>query len=236
MTASKESVNNTYPIFHIPKFFCSQTSQSLWRTVVLAVAVCLSPALPALSQTQKGKATFYSKRATGSRTSSGDRLHHDSLTCAHRTHPFGTMLKVTNPDNGKSVVVKVTDRGPFGRGRIIDLSWRAAKELGIISQGVAMVVVEPYNTTIVPFKPADTVELPELDFERTDRDYPTTPVWQEDDLLPAKPAKKAAERVPVRKEPAKADASKGDHGKVSDGHTKREQTGKEPAKKDKYRK
>ena len=92
---------------------------------------------------QTGKASFYSKRATGARTSNGERLHHDSLTCAHKTHPFGTLLKVTNPSNGKEVVVRVTDRGPFKRGRIIDLSWGAAKELGMLS-------------------------LPELDFEYTD--------------------------------------------------------------------
>ena len=55
---------------------------------------------------QKGKASYYSKRATGTRTSSGERLHHDSLTCAHRTHPFGTMLKVTNLQNGKNVLVR----------------------------------------------------------------------------------------------------------------------------------
>ncbi len=128
--------------------------------------------------TQRGKASYYSKRATGARTSSGERLHHDSLTCAHRTHPFGTKLKVTNPANGQSVVVKVTDRGPFGRGRIIDLSWRAAKELGILSQGVAMVSVEPVDTTIVPFRPSDTVELPELDFN-TNRMEGIRPAWHE---------------------------------------------------------
>ena len=93
----------------------------------------LSTSLTALGQIQSGKATFYSKRATGSRTANGERLHHDSLTCAHRTYPFGTMLKVYNPANGRSVIVRVTDRGPFVRGRIIDLSWRAAKELDIIA-------------------------------------------------------------------------------------------------------
>lgn len=132
---------------------------------------------------QQGKATYYSKRATGAKTSSGERIHHDSLTCAHRTFPFGTMLKVTNPFNGKSVVVRVTDRGPFKRGRIIDLSWRAAKEIDILNHGVAMVVVEPYNMTIVPFKPVETVELPELDFENTSIDFELKPIWQQQ-LLP----------------------------------------------------
>ena len=99
---------------------------------------------------QTGKASFYSKRATGARTSNGEKLHHDSLTCAHKTHPFGTLLKVTNPSNGKEVVVRVTDRGPFKRGRIIDLSWGAAKELGMLSQGVAMVKVEVVEKLHVP--------------------------------------------------------------------------------------
>ena len=119
---------------------------------------------------QRGKASYYSKRATGARTSSGERLHHDSLTCAHRTHPFGTLLKVSNPANGKSVIVKVTDSGPFGRGRIIDLSWRAAKELGMLAQGVAMVTVEVADDIVVPFKPKDEKRtLPELDFERNEQ-------------------------------------------------------------------
>ena len=128
---------------------------------------------------QKGKASYYSKKATGARTSSGERLHHDSLTCAHRTHPFGTMLKVTNPKNGKSAVVKVTDRGPFGRGRIIDLSWRAAKELGMLAQGVAMVLVEVADDIVVPFKAKEEKRnLPELDFERNEQgDDPLHPNW-----------------------------------------------------------
>ncbi len=91
---------------------------------------------------QHGKASYYSKRATGARSASGQRIHHDSLTCAHRYYPFGTKLKVTNLRNGKSAIVEVIDRGPFGRGRIIDLSWEAAKEIGMIAQGVATVKVE----------------------------------------------------------------------------------------------
>ena len=74
---------------------------------------------------------------------------------------------MTNPSNGKEVVVRVTDRGPFKRGRIIDLSWGAAKELGMLSQGVAMVKVEVVEKLHVPYKP-DPLSLPELDFEYTD--------------------------------------------------------------------
>lgn len=129
---------------------------------------------------QKGKASFYSKKITGSRTSSGERLHHDSLVCAHRTYPFGTKLKVTNPANGKEVIVRVIDRGPFRKGRIIDLSWRAAKELGMLQQGVAMVKVEKYvENKGIPFK--QETELPELDYEVTNRGDGITPAWQEKD-------------------------------------------------------
>ena len=127
---------------------------------------------------QKGKATFYSKRATGARTANGERLHHDSLTCAHRTYPFGTLLRVKNPANGKEVVVRVTDRGPFVRGRIIDLSWRAAKELGIIAAGVAMVEIEKVTTQNgVPFRQTDDdTQLPDFEITPSSTLYDE---WQE---------------------------------------------------------
>lgn len=133
-----------------------------------------------VGQTQRGKATFYSKRATGARTASGERLHHDSLTCAHRTYPFGTLLKVTNLSNDKQVIVRVTDRGPFSRGRIIDLSWGAAKELGIIAQGVATVKVELYrDANGIPYRPDDSIDLPEMDFEITEAGYSIIDDWKE---------------------------------------------------------
>ena len=65
----------------------------------------LTVSLTVLGQIQVGKASYYSKRATGRMTASGDRLHHDSLTCAHRSYPFGTLLQVTNPSNGRMIVV-----------------------------------------------------------------------------------------------------------------------------------
>lgn len=118
---------------------------------------------------QKGKASYYSKRATGAKTASGERLHHDSLTCAHRTHAFGTLLKVTNLDNKQSVVVRVTDRGPFVRGRIIDLSWGAAKELGMLAKGIATVEVEPFlmpdDNIIIPLRPtAREIRVPSFEW------------------------------------------------------------------------
>ena len=117
---------------------------------------------------QSGKASFYSKRATGSRTANGERLHHDSLTCAHRSYPFGTLLRVTNVLNNKQVIVHVNDRGPFSRGRIIDLSWGAAKEIGMIASGIVPVTVEKLNETNVPFLPDDDPTLPKFEFELAD--------------------------------------------------------------------
>ncbi len=140
---------------------------AIWATF------CLTPCF---AQKQHGKASFYSKRATGARTASGQKLHHDSLTCAHRFYPFGTHLKVTNLSNNKSVVVKVIDRGPFGRGRIIDLSWAAAKEIGMLSQGVATVKVELQENPI-PMRPEDP-KLPQIDFEVTETDYTFTNNWK----------------------------------------------------------
>lgn len=140
------------------------------RTTISVILATISLAF-VCAQTQRGKASYYSKRSTGARTSSGERLHHDSMTCAHRTYPFGTPLRVTNERNGKQVVVRVTDRGPHGRGRIIDLSYGAARQLGILDQGVAVVKVERVNTSHVPFK-LDPEELPEIDFEVTEYELP----------------------------------------------------------------
>lgn len=131
---------------------------------------------PCYAQKQHGKASFYSKKSTGARTASGQKLHHDSLTCAHRFYPFGTHLKVTNLSNDKSVVVKVIDRGPFGRGRIIDLSWAAAKEIGMLSQGVATVKVELIENPI-PMRP-ESPKLPHIDFEVTETDFNFTNSWK----------------------------------------------------------
>lgn len=101
------------------------------------------------------------------------------MTCAHRTYPFGTKLKVTNPSTGKIVFVRVTDRGPYGRGRIIDLSWGAAKALGMLSQGVATVIVEQADETIVPFRPSDDKTAMEFDYGSSDVSDGLHPSWKE---------------------------------------------------------
>jgi len=81
----------------------------------------------------------------GGRTASGERSPPNGLTAAHRSLPFGTMVRVTNPRNGNTVVVRINDRGPFGRGRIIDLTPAAGKQLGFSSGviPVGLVIIEP---------------------------------------------------------------------------------------------
>jgi len=135
--------------------------------------------LPCNAQKQHGKASYYSKKATGSRAASGQKIHHDSLTCAHRYYPFGTILKVTNMSNNKSVNVKVIDRGPFGRGRIIDLSWAAAKEIGMLAQGVASVKVELMDNPVIPYRPEET-KLPRIEFDMAESDYDFPEKWKKE--------------------------------------------------------
>ncbi len=112
----------------------------LKQTILLLATLFSFIITPALAQNH-GDATYYGNRFHGRRTSDGSRYHKDSLTCAHRTLPFGTLLKVRNVKNGREVVVKVTDRGPFRKGGIVDLSMAAAKEIGMVAQGVARVEV-----------------------------------------------------------------------------------------------
>ncbi len=92
--------------------------------------------------TQTGKASYYADKFDGRKTASGETFRQNALTAAHPSLPFGTRLKVTNMANGKTVKVRVNDRGPFAKGRIIDLSKKAAKRLGMISTGVATVEIK----------------------------------------------------------------------------------------------
>lgn len=100
--------------------------------IIMMIVTCLS----IWSQTEKGKATYYSKSFNGARTASGERMNNDDMVCAHKKYPFGTLLKVTNLKNGKSVVVRVIDRGPYRAGMIVDLSYKAAQALDMIRSGV----------------------------------------------------------------------------------------------------
>jgi rare lipoprotein A len=88
---------------------------------------------------QRGTASWYGVPFHGRKTASGETFDMNGMTCAHRTLPFGTVLLVTNLDNGRSATVRVTDRGPYVSGRIVDLSRGAASSLGMLETGTAQV-------------------------------------------------------------------------------------------------
>ena len=92
-------------------------------------------------QTETGRASWYGKAHHGQRTASGELFDMRALTAAHRTLPFGTIVRVTNLRSGRSLNVRINDRGPFRRDRIIDLSYEAARNLGIVARGTARVEI-----------------------------------------------------------------------------------------------
>lgn len=114
------------------------------KIVLLFVTLITGALFMHMHSQQTGKASFYAPRFQGKKMSNGIPYHGDSLTCAHRTLPFGTMLEVRNPENDRRVVVKVTDRGPRIRSRLIDLSYAAAKELDIVARGIAQVEIKEW--------------------------------------------------------------------------------------------
>jgi rare lipoprotein A len=98
-----------------------------------------APALIERQHVETGQASWYGKAHQGELTASGERFDMHALTAAHRTLPFGTIVRVKHLKSGKSVNVRINDRGPFRSGRIIDLSYEAARRLGIVSRGAARV-------------------------------------------------------------------------------------------------
>jgi rare lipoprotein A len=127
-------------------------SVSAWvRTAVAAVLLvtmtdCAStrPA-PGHAGSEVGMASYYADAHQGRLTASGERFDMHALTAAHRTLPFGSRVEVTNLENGRSVVVRINDRGPFVEGRVIDLSQAAARELRFLGRGTTRVRLEVLN-------------------------------------------------------------------------------------------
>ncbi|HEX7003013.1 MAG TPA: septal ring lytic transglycosylase RlpA family protein [Trueperaceae bacterium] len=127
--------------------------------VTMPLLAACAPHLPALGQatptaletavlpefTRVGTASWYGPGFAGRLTASGEVFDPSELTAAHRTLPFNTHLRVTNLANGRSVVVRINDRGPFSGGRIIDLSRAAAESIGMIGSGTARVRLEPIS-------------------------------------------------------------------------------------------
>lgn len=131
------------------------------RLFITILAATLFGVLEVYSQetyTQEGTASYYGRELHGRRTSSGERFSKHKLTAAHPTLAFGTMVKVTNLDNGKSVTVRINDRGPSTKKRIIDVSYAAAKKLGMVATGTAQVRIETIKEGVDPAIPVSEPE------------------------------------------------------------------------------
>lgn len=98
------------------------------RTVALCLATVIGTAAALPAQAQSGRASWY---GSGKRTANGERFNPNGYTAAHRSLPFGTRVRVTNRSNGRSVVVRINDRGPFVGGRVIDLAHGSARAIGL---------------------------------------------------------------------------------------------------------
>ena len=108
------------------------TARAVAELIIIFLLSCIATSMSA--QTYTGKASYYGPGFHGRRCANGEIFDMYKLTCAHKTLPFGTRLKVTNQKNGKSTIVTVTDRGPYAKGRIIDLSKAAAMELDMVAE------------------------------------------------------------------------------------------------------
>ena len=142
-------------------------TKTLRTLLIVTTTLCLFCA-PLSAQTE-GLASYYANKFHGRRTSSGSIYDKNGYTCAHRTLPFGTMLKVTNLRNNKSTIVKVTDRGPYAHSRVIDLSYAAASDIGLIGTGVARVRIEKINN-----QNANEIELEHLKIPKAFREEDLT--------------------------------------------------------------
>ncbi len=127
------------------------------KRVVVRAAMFTEPRTAEQSTVMRGRASWYGKYFQGRRTTSGERYNRFAYTCAHKTLPFGTRLRVTSLGNGKSVVVRVTDRGPFRNRRIIDLSEIAGGLLDAIDKGSIPIIAEVVPAT-TPLGPTDAPE------------------------------------------------------------------------------
>lgn len=128
---------------------CGDKMKTHLKATFVAIAVALVMVFGAAGmsdartpgKTYSGKASWYGPGFHGRKTASGERFNQNAMTAAHRSLPFGTKVRVTNKRNGRSVVLRINDRGPFTGGRIIDLSKAAASRIGLIASGTAPVTV-----------------------------------------------------------------------------------------------
>ena len=118
------------------------------RSLALILCLTLLAGCSSLDEgsASEGQASWYGAQHQGKTTASGEPFNMNALTAAHRELPFGTRVRVTNLNNGRSVIVRINDRGPFHNGRIIDLSRKAAEQLDMLKTGTAPVRIEIINS------------------------------------------------------------------------------------------
>ncbi|MCC9165449.1 septal ring lytic transglycosylase RlpA family protein [Pontibacter harenae] len=132
----------TVPNFSIIKRWVASVAVAAALTTGFSSCASTPPQHGQRGYTEQGKASYYSRKFQGRKMANGEPYRRRKLTAAHKTLPFGTKVKVTNLQSGKTVRVKITDRGPFISGRIIDLSEAAAKRLNYIKAGVVPVKIK----------------------------------------------------------------------------------------------
>ena len=119
-----------------------ETVASLEEPAVPAAPAAEAPAADRFEVVGSGEASYYGHELAGNRTASGERFNPNAMTAAHRTLPLGTKLRVTNKSNGRSVIVRINDRGPFIGRRVIDVSLAAAHKINMVRTGHAQVTLE----------------------------------------------------------------------------------------------
>ncbi len=162
---------------------------------------------------QKGGASYYGPGFHGKRSSNGEVFNMHAMTCAHRTLPFGTNLLVRDVKTNKEVIVRVTDRGPFCRGRIIDLSYGAAKKLGMVARGTAQVEIKVLPKGVLPetlkLLEGPMENLPEVEYyDPKTGNYLAWNVWVDRAKTAHEEAQKEAAAKKREHEIAKAKAAK----------------------------
>ncbi len=164
------------------------------RYLIVILFLSFSQIFAQVGFTQTGKASFYNDRFHGAKTNSGEKYDMNAFTAAHRDLPLNTKIKVTNLKNNKTVVVRINDRGPFHHVRILDVSKAAAKELDMISQGVANVTIEVVETTNEPVKDAKSTATPTSTTKQNKTAIADTVI------LPAKTDSKSEKAEPTKHE------------------------------------
>ena len=116
--------------------FLLGASAAIAQPAAASAAASAPPTAASAAASETGKIAWYGRKFAGRKTASGEAFNPDALTMAHKTLPFGTRVKIANPKNGKSVTVRVNDRGPTQADRVGDVSYAAARKLGMLKPGV----------------------------------------------------------------------------------------------------